>query len=180
MNLHRITSHSLPSIKVYDQSNTGDSNSSSTNSHRSMPLDIPIPRHGSPTSSRCGSIHNSMASGGIPPILSLEPPPQPLPPMHHYHRAERRDEELHGDGIRPRKIVLDVRRRDVAKPWTHSPRGSRSSEEDRLSGARDEFSFRSEDSYDRRWREDLYQKRDRDGPKELVRSLHGVCCGQQN
>jgi hypothetical protein len=84
-------------------------------------------------------------------------------------RMEEREEDAQGDGMRPRKIVLDVRQRESPKPWTPSPIGSRGTDEDRFSsGLRDEFSFRSEDSFDRRWREDLYQKRDRDDSKELV------------
>jgi len=177
MHLHRLTTHNLPSIRIYDQNSmdTASDHHSSSTSQRSMPREIPIPKNGSPTSSRGGSFHGSVASPAIPPILSLEPPGLSLPPPN-YHTFRRPDsissigEESGSEGLRPRKVVLDIRNRERER-WKLSPIGKSIDEQD-LSGSRDGFSIRSEDSFDRNWREDFYSKVDeRASPQESVNPM---------
>lgn len=143
-----------------------------------MPREIPIPRHASPTSSRCGSYHGSLASATVvPPFLSLEPPGPSLPPPSNYHAFRQPDsfssnggDDSYSEGLRPRKVVLHIGRdrggRDVGMKL--SPIGKPSLIDDQeLSGSRDGFSMRSEDSVEKNWRESFYKKSDV-SPKELV------------
>lgn len=154
-----------------------DVGSGQSNSHRSLPREIPIPKHGSPPFSRCSTLQGSMASQSIPPILSLEPPSSlhrlPLPNYQAYRHDDRlgqADRDEYGsDGLRPRKLVSDVQGKD-RRDWKLSPIVKPSlPDESELSGSsRDRFSIRSEDSLDRNWREGFYKNVDeRASPKEL-------------
>ncbi|KAF8545100.1 hypothetical protein BDD12DRAFT_800731 [Trichophaea hybrida] len=175
MHLHRLTTQNLPSIRIYDQNSmdiASDHHSSSA-SQRSMPREIPIPKLSSPTSSRGGSFHGSIASPSIPPILSLEPPGPSLPPSN-YHTFRHSDsvnsvggEESGSEGLKPRRVVVGIRERG-REQWKLSPIGKPNLIDEDLSGSRDGFSIRSEDSFDRNWREGFYNKVDeRASPQEL-------------
>ena len=58
----------------------------------------------------------------------------------------------------------------IREEWKLSPMGSSFKDGLDLSGSRDGSSMRSEDSYDKNWREGFYKNRveDRVSPKELV------------
>jgi hypothetical protein len=182
MNFHRSPAHSLPSIRIHDL-NSADTMSDhhSSNSGRSLPREIPIPKHGSPSSSRCGSYLGSTTSTTVPPILSLNPPPiLPLdppggpslpPPNYHHFRNPDSYGSIGGspsdsEGQRPRK-VLDMRDRG-SHGWNKLSPISRSSWNESDLSSRP-GSMMSEDSYDRNWREGFYNRiDDRASPKELV------------
>jgi hypothetical protein len=187
MHLHRLNTQNLPSIRVHDQNSmdTMSDHHSSPNSQRSLPREIPIPKHGSPSSSRCGSYLGSTTSTTIPPILSLDPPPilsldppgassLPPPNYHHFRHPDSFGSigggEDGSEGQRPRKSVLDIRDRG-SHGWNKlSPIGRSWNDDADLSSSRDgPPSMKSEDSYERHWREGFYGKiNDRASPKELV------------
>jgi hypothetical protein len=105
MTLHRLTTPNLPSIRVHDHH--------AMEGNRSMPLAIPAPRHGSPTSSRVGPFHGQPAP---PPILSLDLPS--IPPPRFGDNSERRDRD---DGMRQR--WPDMARQSSNSQPAPSPRG---------------------------------------------------------
>jgi len=172
MNLHRLPTHNLPSIQIHDQ-NYADSASdhhSPSLSQRSMPREIPIPRPGvSPTSSRCGSFHGSYAPTTVvpPPILPLDAPG--LPPLSRprdlRHQCTFGSTGDDSDGEGPgRRAAPGEPQECKLSPMFGSLRGGLGS-----SGGRGGCSGRSEDSYEKNWREGFYMKRVEDrAPKELV------------
>ena len=68
MNIHRLTTTNLPSIRIHDHQNSHDSDEYSSHSQRSLPRDIPF-KSSSPTSIR-GSFHGPSPP---PPLLSMHP-----------------------------------------------------------------------------------------------------------
>lgn len=214
--MSRHLSLNLPSIRIHQHDHVNHptpmdrdcDNFDSANPLRSMPREIPIPRqHASPTNSRCGSFHASLASAVVPPFLSLEPPGPQLPPPSTYHPFRQPDsygspgarqpasfgsqaarqpassgsqaaDDASYDGLKPRKVVLHVGR-DIDRArdgsWKLSPIGKPGLIDDQeLSGSRDGFSMRSEDSAEKHWRESFYKKTD-PSPKELVTRLLSSC-----
>lgn len=174
MNLHRLTTHNLPSIQIHDQnfarSPSDHHHHSSTLSQRSMPREIPIPRLGaSPTSSRCGSFHGSYASTTVvPPILPLDAPGLPPPPSRHRDLRQSSSigsaggDDSDGEEL-GRRAVFGSRE---AQEWKLSPICNSFKDGLSLPGSHDGASLRSEGSHERNWRENFYNNKGR--VKELV------------
>ena len=161
MNFRRVGTPTLPSIRAYDQvpTNTASNHLSSLYSQRSLPREIPLPRHGSPASSRCGSMTGSTTSSGVPPILSLEPPepivqPLPLPNAYVYPDSDSPSsagEDSGAEGVGERRTVLDVRNPGSREGWSIAKPPS-------IIVPSEEFSLRSEDSFEKSWREGFYKE----------------------
>jgi hypothetical protein len=126
----------------------------------------------------------STTSSGVPPILSLEPPepivqPLPLPNAYAYPDSDSPSsagEDSATESVGERRTVLDVRNPGSREGWSIAKPPSIVVP----SLPREEYSLRSEDSFEKSWREGFYKRLDEMPPtKQLVNSILIDCFSPQ-